>query len=150
MVQKAGIENDKLRNHSGRKKMIKTLSEHDIPPTQIFAQLSGHKNFKSIENDSTVSTKQQMQMSKVLSRVVAGTSTSSSSQSARPVRRPRTPRIGSLRNRDGDAEGSIDQKVNLYFTYESRDTLKSFTLFITVKTIAKLSPEHSDEFEIQI
>ena len=43
MVQKAGIENDRLRNHSGRKTMIQTLSEHDIPPTQI-AQLSGHKN----------------------------------------------------------------------------------------------------------
>ena len=53
MVQKAGIENDGLRNHSGRKRMIQTLSEHDIPPTQI-AQLSGHKNLKSIENYSTV------------------------------------------------------------------------------------------------
>jgi len=37
--------------------------------------------------------------------------------------------------------------MNLYFTYESRDTLKSFTLFITVKTIAKRNPEHSDKFE---
>ena len=46
MVQKAGIENDRLRKHSGRKTMIQTLSEHDIPPTQI-AQLSGHKNLKS-------------------------------------------------------------------------------------------------------
>jgi len=33
MVQKAGIENDRLRNHSGRKTMIQTLSENDIPPT---------------------------------------------------------------------------------------------------------------------
>ena len=41
-------------------------------------------------------------------------------------------------------------KMNLYFTYESRDTLKSFTLFITVKTIMKrLNPEHSDNFEIE-
>ena len=38
----------------------------------------------------------------------------------------------------------------LYFTFESRDTLKSFTLFITVKTIAKLDPEHSCKFEIKI
>ena len=43
LVQKAGIENGRLRNHNGRKTMIQTLSEHDIPPTQI-AQLSGHKN----------------------------------------------------------------------------------------------------------
>ena len=33
------------------------------------------------------------------------------------------------------------------FIYGSRDTLKSFALFITVKTIAKLHSEHSDEFE---
>ena len=42
VVQKAGIGNDKFRNHSGRKTMIQTLSENDIPPTQI-AQLSGHR-----------------------------------------------------------------------------------------------------------
>ena len=33
--------------------------------------------------------------------------------------------------------------MNLYFTYESRDSLKLFTFFIAVKTIAKLNPEHS-------
>lgn len=42
MVQKEGIENERLRNHSGRKTMIQTLSENDIPSTQT-AQLSGHK-----------------------------------------------------------------------------------------------------------
>lgn len=83
MVQKAGIENDRLRNHSGRKTMIQTLSENDIPPTQI-AQLSGHRNLKSIENYSTVSTKQQMHMSKVLSGVVAGTPASPCSETACP------------------------------------------------------------------
>ena len=81
MVQKAGIENDRLRNHSGRKTVIQTLSENDIPPTQI-AQLSGHRNLKSIENYSTVLTKQQMHMSKVLSGVVAGTPASSCSEPA--------------------------------------------------------------------
>ena len=40
--------------------------------------------------------------------------------------------------------------MNLYFTYESRDTLNSFTLFIAVKTIAKLNPEHNGKFEIKI
>ena len=42
MSRKAAPENDKLRNHSARKTMIQTLSERDVPPTQI-AQLSGHK-----------------------------------------------------------------------------------------------------------
>jgi len=83
MVQKAGIENDGLRNHSGRKTMIQTLSGNDISPTQI-TQLSGHKNLKSIENYSTVSTKQQMQMSKVLSSVVSGNAASSYSETACP------------------------------------------------------------------
>ena len=33
--------------------------------------------------------------------------------------------LGSLRSHDGDAEDNVDQKMNIYFTYESR---KSFTL----------------------
>ena len=33
------------------------------------------------------------------------------------------------------------------FIFESHDTLKSLTLFITFKTITKLNPEHSDQFE---
>ena len=39
--------------------------------------------------------------------------------------------------------------MNLYFTYESRNTLKSFTLFIAVKAIAKLSLGHRNKFEIE-
>ena len=63
MAQKAGINNERLRNHSGRKTMIQTLSENDIP-----------LNLKS-----KVSTKQQMKMSQVLSSVVAGPATKTSS-----------------------------------------------------------------------
>ena len=48
--------------------MIQTLSENNVPPTQI-AQLSGHKNLKSIENYSHLSTKQQMHMSNVLANI---------------------------------------------------------------------------------
>ena len=48
-AQKAEINNGRLRNHSGRKTMIQTLSENDY---------------------NKVSTNQQMQMSKVLSSVV--------------------------------------------------------------------------------
>ena len=69
VAQKTGINNERLRNHSNRKAVIQALSENDIPPTHI-AQLSGHKNLKSIEDYSKVSTKQQMQMSKVLSSVM--------------------------------------------------------------------------------
>ena len=58
--------------------MKQTLSENDIRPSHI-AQLSGHKNLKSIENYGKVSTKQQMKMSQVLSNGVAGTATKASS-----------------------------------------------------------------------
>ena len=55
-----------------------------------------------------------------------------------------------LRSHDGDAKDSVDKKMNLYFTFESRDTLKSFTLFINVKTIKKLNLGHNDKFETEI
>ena len=70
--------------------MIQTLSEDDIPLTHI-AQLSGHKSLKSIENYSKVSTKQQMKMSRVLSNLVAGTATKTSSyEKANPAISPST------------------------------------------------------------
>ena len=90
MAQKAEINNERLRNHSGRKTMTQTLSENDIAPTHI-AQLSGHKNLKGMESYSKVSTKQQMKMSQVLSSVVAGTATKTSSfETANPVISPST------------------------------------------------------------
>ena len=58
--------------------------------------------------------------------------------------------IGSLRNNDGDAEDNFNSKMNLYFTYESCFTLKSFILFISVKGITKLNLGHIDKFEIKI
>ena len=42
------------------------------------------------------------------------------------------------------------KQMNLYFTYESRNTLKSFALFITVKTITKPNLKYSDKFEKEI
>ena len=39
--------------------------------------------------------------------------------------------------------------MNLFFTYESRHTLKSFTLFVNVKAIAKLNLGHRNKFEIE-
>jgi hypothetical protein len=74
MAKKSGLQNPKLRNHSARKTMIQTLSDSDVPPTHI-AQLSGHKNLKSIENYSHISTKQQKNMSNMLANI-ASTSTS--------------------------------------------------------------------------
>ena len=58
--------------------------------------------------------------------------------------------VGSLRNHDGNAEDNVDLKINLCFIYESHHTLKLFAAFITVKTIAKLTPERNDKFEIKM
>ena len=40
--------------------------------------------------------------------------------------------------------------MNLYFTFEAGVSHKSFSLFITVKTITKLNLGHVGEFEIEI
>ena len=58
MAQKAGL-GPNFKNHSGRKTMIQTLVNNDVPPTDI-VQLSGHKNVQSITSHSTVSQKQQL------------------------------------------------------------------------------------------
>ena len=38
-------------------------------------------------------------------------------------------------------------KMNLYFTFESRDTLRAFTLFIPVQAVAKLNLGLRNKFE---
>ena len=40
--------------------------------------------------------------------------------------------------------------MNLNFTHESRDTLKSFSLFLAVQTTSELNMEHSVSLEIEI
>ena len=58
--------------------------------------------------------------------------------------------IRSLRNNDCGVVDSISKKINLCFTYESRNTLKSFSLFLTVKNFLELNMEHSVKLEIEI
>lgn len=48
--------------------MVQSLSDQGVPTTQI-ARLSGHKNLKSIENYSSLSTKQQQSMSNKLANI---------------------------------------------------------------------------------
>ena len=58
MAQKAGLENQRLTNHSARKRLVQTLNDNDIPPTHIM-QVSDHKNVQTINNYSHVSVQQQ-------------------------------------------------------------------------------------------
>ena len=65
MATKAGLDCQRLTNHSARKRMIQKLNNSDVPPTHIM-QLSGDKNIQSINNYSHVS-EQQQKMSRILS-----------------------------------------------------------------------------------
>ena len=51
MAQKAEL-GPNFKNHSGRKTMIQTLANNDVPPTD-FMQLPGVKNVQSITSYST-------------------------------------------------------------------------------------------------
>ena len=72
MAEKAGL-GPNVTNHSGRKTMIQTLTNNDIPATDII-QLSGHKNLQSVTNYSVVPEKQQVKMSHTLSELSTGRS----------------------------------------------------------------------------
>ena len=82
MAQKAGLESQRLKNHSARKGLVQKLNDSDVPPTHIM-QVSGHKNVQSINNYSHVSVQQQKNMSRILS--------SSSTESAEPANVPALP-----------------------------------------------------------
>lgn len=58
MAEKAGL-GPNVKNHSGRKTMMQTLTNKNIPPTDII-QPSGHKNLQSMTNYSVVSERQHI------------------------------------------------------------------------------------------
>ena len=70
MTQKAGL-GPNFKNHSGRKTMIQTLANNDMPPNDIM-QLSRHKNLQSITSYSTISQKQQLNVSHTLTGLSLG------------------------------------------------------------------------------
>ena len=63
-----------MTNHSARKRMIQKLNDHEVPPTHTM-QISGHKNVQSLNNYSSLSEKQQRDISNIMS---ASTSASGS------------------------------------------------------------------------
>ena len=74
MAEKAGLNAENLTNHSARKRMIQKLNHHEVPRTHIM-QISGHKNVQSLNNYSSLSEKQQRDISNIMS---ASTSASGS------------------------------------------------------------------------
>ena len=57
MAKKVGL-GPIVKKHSRRKTMIQTITNNEIPATDII-QLSGHKNLQSVTNYSIVSEKQK-------------------------------------------------------------------------------------------
>ena len=68
MTENAGISGKKTTNHSTRKTMITKLVQNDTNPLHV-AQLTGHKNIKSLDSYSVASKKQQRDMSHLISGV---------------------------------------------------------------------------------
>ena len=63
MATAAGLQGRKT-NHSARKTMCARLITNDVTPTHV-AQLSGHKNLKSLDSYASASTTQQKMMSNI-------------------------------------------------------------------------------------
>lgn len=66
MVNDAHLENKRLTNHSARKHLVQKLNDNEIAPTQIM-QITGHRNVNSVNNYSSLSDKQQENISSILS-----------------------------------------------------------------------------------
>ena len=73
------LSTKKLTNHSARKYLVQTLSEQNVPPTQIM-QISGHKNIQSINNYSHISDEQHKSISKTINGLNGSVSSAASVQ----------------------------------------------------------------------
>ena len=71
----------KISNHSVRKTCIKTLLDSGVSYNTV-AQLSGHKNVKSLDSYAVVSHAQQRELSKILSGAAVNTTKSPKSSGA--------------------------------------------------------------------
>ena len=71
MASEAKIPNKRITNHSARKTSISTLKHSNFDPLNI-AQLSGHRNLKSLNDYSSASDEQQKAMSFAISNRLHG------------------------------------------------------------------------------
>ena len=67
MAVKANLTNkENITNHSAWKTMIQKLNDNQVPPTPIM-QISGHKNVQSINNYSSLNSRQLQTISTIIS-----------------------------------------------------------------------------------
>ena len=67
MAVKANLTNkENITNHSARKTMIQKLNDSQVPPTHIM-HISGHKNVQSINNYSSLNSRQLQTISTIIS-----------------------------------------------------------------------------------
>ena len=126
-AKRAGIEGN-ITNHSVRKTCVSRLMDADIP-TNYVAQLSGHKNLKSLDSYKTASRDHQRKMSNVLSR---------SSTSHRPnnsdsmLQTTPNPQCITMSNRvmNYDANPAVNSQVSGLFSGASIGEIKGCTFNI--------------------
>ena len=88
-TRNAGLPGN-LTNHSVRKTCISRLMDADAPENYV-AQLSGHKNLKSLDSYKTASDDHQCKMSLTLSRTYTSVMPSSSSSGKEETKKEKQP-----------------------------------------------------------
>ena len=88
-ARNAGLAGN-LTNHSVRKTCISRLMDADVPENYV-AQLSGHKNLKSLDSYKTASDDHQRKMSLTLSRTNTSVMPSSSSSAKEDTKKDKQP-----------------------------------------------------------
>ena len=67
MAVKANLRNkENITNHKARKTIIEKLNDNQVPPTHIM-QISSHKNVQSINNYSSLNSRQLQTISTIIS-----------------------------------------------------------------------------------
>ena len=80
MAVNANLTNkENITNHSSRKSTIQKLNDNQVPPTHI-TQISGHKNVQSINNYSSLNSRQWQTISTIIS-----TESQTRERSAEPI-----------------------------------------------------------------
>ena len=79
------LDNPRLTNHSARKRLVQTLVDNGVAPTEI-VQISGHKNLQSINNYSHLSEGRMENISSIISGNVVDVSSCSQSMTHEQLR----------------------------------------------------------------
>ena len=109
MAEKANLTNkENITNHSARKSMIQKLNDIQVPPTHIM-QICGHKNVQSINNYSSLNSRQLQTISTIIS-----TESQTIERSAQPMSHSELPENCGLSSSFSNStiSGNIEININ--------------------------------------